>query len=109
MILTQDQKQKSLPYASANINVPAQQPPPPHRIYAVLIRLPHYDTCLLTWNLPCRSLSLLPFPPFLFSLLPLSKKIELSFPPLFRKREEKNAESLKLVLGSLISVTSLLV
>ncbi|KAL9360030.1 hypothetical protein Peur_048153 [Populus x canadensis] len=71
MIMAQDQKQKSLPNGHANINVPAQQPPPPHRIYAVLIRLPHYDTCLMT--------------------------------------EEKNAESLKLVLGSLISVTSLLV
>ncbi|KAJ6955485.1 hypothetical protein NC652_006795 [Populus alba x Populus x berolinensis] len=55
------------------------------------------------------SLSLLPLS--FISLLPVSclKKIELSFPPLFRKREEKNAESLKLVLGSLVSVTSLLV
>ncbi|KAJ6940460.1 hypothetical protein NC651_006564 [Populus alba x Populus x berolinensis] len=51
-------------------------------------------------------------PPFLHLSSPCFlclKKIELSFPPLFRKREEKNAESLKLVLGSLVSVTSLLV
>ncbi|KAL9396987.1 hypothetical protein Peur_011240 [Populus x canadensis] len=60
MIMAQDQKQKYFFYdqSSANINVPAQQPPPPHRIYAVLIRLPHYDTCLMTERKKMQSLKL---------------------------------------------------